>query len=137
MNVKNCRKCGRIFNYIGGPVICQQCQEKAEETFQTVKAYIADNPGTTLAATAEACEVEIGQIKQWLREERLTFESLEGSELTCENCGKPILSGRFCDECKKEVANGFADSIKGPEAPAAPVKKAVDSGSKMRFLRNR
>ncbi len=137
MNVKNCRKCGRIFNYIGGPPICPQCVQKSEEDFQKVKSYISENPGISVAATAEACEVDVQQIKQWLREERLTFASLEGSELACENCGKPILSGRFCDECKKEVAHGFADSIKGPEAPKAPVKKANDSGSKMRFLRGR
>lgn len=135
MDVKNCKKCGKIFNYVGGLVICPQCQEKSEEDFQKVKEYITENPNSSVASTAEACEVEIAQIRQWLREERLTFASAEGSDLTCEKCGKPIMSGRFCDACKLEVSRGFADAIKKPEAPK-PVKPEP-SGNKMRFLGNR
>ncbi len=133
MDVKNCKKCGKIFNYISGPVICPQCVEKSEEDFQKVKEYITSNPGTTVAATADACEVEVAQIKQWLREERLTFSSAEGSDLTCEKCGKPIISGKFCDACRAAVSKGLSDAIRKPEAPK-PEKKQEPSGNKMRFL---
>ena len=135
MDVKNCKKCGRIFNYVGGLPICPQCQEKAEEDFQRVKEYITENPNSNVASTAEACEVEVAQIRQWLREERLTFASAEGSDLTCEKCGKPIMAGRFCDTCKLEVSRGFAEAFKKPEAPKP--KKIEPSGNKMRFLGNR
>ena len=93
-----------------------------------------DNPTATVAATAEACEVEVGQIKQWLREERLTFATVEGSELTCENCGKPIISGRFCDQCKNSIAKGLNSAIAKPEAPKPEPPKPNRGPSKMRFL---
>ena len=133
MNVVNCKKCGKIFNYIAGLPICPKCQEKSEEEFQKVKEYISKNPGVSVASTAEACEVEVAQIRQWLREERLTFSSTEGSDLACEKCGKPILSGRFCDACKLEVSKGLSDAIRKPEAPK-PAKKPEVGGNKMRFL---
>ncbi len=136
MDVRNCKKCGRIFNYVSGLPICPQCQEKIEEDFQKVKEYIASTPGATVASTAEACEVEVGQIRQWLREERLTFTSADGSDLTCEKCGKPIISGKYCDTCRAEVSKGLSDAIRKPEAPK-PEKKPESGGNKMRFLGNR
>ena len=39
MNVRNCRKCGRMFNYVSGPPICGKCREQAEEQFQVVKKF--------------------------------------------------------------------------------------------------
>ncbi len=134
MDVKNCKKCRNLFNYISGPQICPACQEKMEEEFQKVKAYLQDHPNTSMAVTAQECEVEIGQIKQWLREERLTFATADGSELTCEKCGKPIMSGRFCDACKASVVNDLNASIAKPKPAAPEPKKPVSGGSKMRFL---
>ncbi|MCR5627466.1 MAG: flagellar protein [Lachnospiraceae bacterium] len=134
MDVRNCRKCGKLFNYIAGPGICPQCMEKSEEEFQKVKEYLRNNPSATVATTAEACEVEIGQIRQWLREERLTFSSAEGSDLTCEKCGKPIISGRFCEACKNDMAHGLNAAIAKPIAPPPEPKKPTSGGSKMRFL---
>ena len=37
MEVRNCRKCGRIFNYVAGMPICPACRERIEEKFQEVK----------------------------------------------------------------------------------------------------
>ena len=34
MNVRNCKKCNRIFNYIAGPTICPACKEDLEKKFQ-------------------------------------------------------------------------------------------------------
>ena len=133
LNVRNCRKCGKIFNYVQGPPICQSCAQKLEEDFQRVKEYIRSNPAATLASTAEDCEIEVNQIKQWVREERLAFSSAEGSGIVCEKCGKPIISGRFCDECKNSVTRDLRESIKRPEIPK-PQKKPERESDKMRFL---
>ena len=39
-DIRNCRICGKIFNYVMGPVVCPRCKEKLEEKFQEVKKYI-------------------------------------------------------------------------------------------------
>lgn len=41
MEVKNCKNCGRLYNYIGGVYrLCPECMRKLEEKFQEVKDYI-------------------------------------------------------------------------------------------------
>ena len=67
MNVRNCRKCGSLFNYVSGPPICPACREKLEEKFQEVKKYIQDNGHASIPEVAEACDVSTNQIHQWLR----------------------------------------------------------------------
>lgn len=135
MNVRNCRNCGRIFNYIAGPHICPSCREKQEAKFQEVKEYIREHKGAGINEVAEACEVDIGQIHQWLREERLEVTEDSPIQLTCENCGAFIRSGRFCDKCTNSVAQGF-QSVLNANAPKQPElkKKPEKENPKMRFL---
>ena len=82
MELKNCRNCKRLFNYITGEPLCGGCKNKLEEVFVVVKQYIRDNPGSNVEQVAEACEVSPRQIRRWVREERLTFsdDSLVGLE---------------------------------------------------------
>ena len=135
MNVRNCRKCGNLFNYVSGPPICMACKEKMEEKFQEVKHYIQENPGVHIQDVAEACDVETNQIRQWLREDRL--ELTEGSPLmlSCDGCGAPIRSGRYCEKCKANVSSGFNDILKS-NATKKPdsFRKKEDNGSRMRYL---
>ena len=58
MNVRNCRNCGRIFNYISGAITCPACRSQLEEKFQEVKKYIQENRGVGIAQVAEECDVE-------------------------------------------------------------------------------
>ena len=37
MDVRNCKGCGRLFNYYGGVPLCKACKDKLEEKFQEVK----------------------------------------------------------------------------------------------------
>jgi len=132
MDVKNCRGCGKLFNYIGGPIMCPACRDALEEKFQTVKKYIYEHQGANIASVAEECDVEAGQIRQWIREERLEFS--EGSmELGCEKCGAAITSGRFCAACKAGMVNSLNSAYQ--PAAAQPQRKSDPSGGpKMRFL---
>ena len=49
MNVRNCRKCGRIFNYVVGPILCPRCVEEQEKVFQVVKEYVIEHHGADIA----------------------------------------------------------------------------------------
>jgi len=133
MNVRNCRKCGRLFNYAMGPIICPQCREALEEKFKEVKTYISAHSGCGIQEVARECDVEVSQIQQWLREERLQFSEDSMVQLTCESCGTTIRSGRFCEKCKNEMANGFSNAIK-PTAPPPVEKKETKEAPRMRFL---
>ena len=85
MNVRNCRNCGRLFNYISGIVICPACKESLEAKFQEVKEYIREHKGAGIQEVAEACDVETAQIRQWLREERLEVTENSALFLNCES----------------------------------------------------
>lgn len=133
MDVKNCRSCGKLFNYISGPYMCPACRDAIEEKFQAVKKYLYEHRGANIAEVSEQCEVESGQIRQWIREERLEFS--EGAiDLGCEKCGAPITSGRFCNKCKASMVNNLSNAYQ--PAPSAPVKpdNNGNSGPKMRFM---
>ena len=135
MNVKNCRGCGRIFNYITGPFLCQACKEKMEMKFEEVKEYIRENPGVGIKEVAEACDVETSQINQWLREERL--ELTEGSTifLSCESCGTQIRSGKYCEQCKYNMTMGFKNILQNKPQEANTGNKIDKDNPKMRFLK--
>lgn len=134
MNVRNCRSCRRLFNYIAGPVMCPACREKMEEKFQEVKEFIRSNPHVTIPEVSEACDVDAQQIRQWLREDRLELEEGSPIMLSCESCGTLIRSGKYCDKCKVALTNGLKDAVKR-QIPEEQVRmKKDDTGSRMRFL---
>lgn len=135
MNVRNCRKCGKIFNYVVGPHICPSCRDALEAEFQKVKVYIRENKGATISQVSEECDVDIDQIHQWLREERLELAEGSAITLTCENCGVPISCGRFCEKCKREVTSGLNDIVRSNQKSAPVIdRKSIKDGEKMRFL---
>ncbi len=134
MDVKNCRRCRRLFNYIGGQPICPQCREELEKKFQEVKKYLFDNRNSNIHDVVENCDVEEQQVRQWVREERLEFSSGVDIGVTCENCGAPITSGRFCAKCKSSMINDLKEAGKKPVIEQAEPRKSEANGNKMRFL---
>ena len=101
-----------------------------EELFQKVKKYISDNRSVNITKVSEECEVELQQLQQWVREERLEFSTPSAAGITCEKCGTPILTGRFCDNCKASMVNTLSSVLPQKEAP----KKKEKTSPKMRFL---
>jgi flagellar operon protein (TIGR03826 family) len=133
MDVRNCRTCGRLFNVLSNERVCPSCRQKLDEKFQQVKEYLNEHANATVDEVAKENDVSVKQIKQWIREERLTFAegSLEG--IDCEICGKMILTGRYCEACKSKMANNLMSALDQPKA--APVQKQDRKESdRMRFL---
>jgi flagellar operon protein (TIGR03826 family) len=134
MNVRNCRKCGKLFNYMMGMPICPACKDKLEETFQEVKKYIREHRMADIKEVAEACDVESNQIQQWIREERLEFTADSPVKIPCENCGAMIRSGKYCDKCKRDMTNNLSSAISKPKEQPVEQPKKTDRDNKMRFL---
>ncbi|HEX2924830.1 MAG TPA: MerR family transcriptional regulator [Ruminiclostridium sp.] len=111
-DLRNCRRCGRMYNYIGGPPICQDCKNADEEVFKKVKDYLYDNPGATLSQVAIELEVSVEKIKMFLKEGRLEITEDSNIVLECERCGKSIRTGRFCRECQNEVSGDIERTTK-------------------------
>jgi len=137
MNVRNCKKCGKIFNYIAGLPLCPACREASEAKFQQVKKYIQDNRGATVPEVASECEVDEQQIRQWVREERLVFAEGSVSGIGCEVCGVAITTGRYCDRCKAGMINSFSAAGRRPQQSLNNDAAARRSNeNRMRFLNN-
>lgn len=134
MEVKNCRRCRKLFNYIGGMPICPTCEKEIEDKFQEVKQYLRENPRASLAQIAEENETSIQQLKQWVREERLLFTDDSPVALECEKCGAIIRTGRFCKNCKGNLADSMQKAIHKPEPKLEKPKKAMHEKERMRFL---
>ena len=112
MNVRNCRKCGRVFNSIIGQTLCLSCRDELENKFKEVKEYVQKNRGCSINDVAEICEVEASQIKQWIREERLEFTEDSMIGLACEICGASIRTGRYCEKCKAQTLSGLNNVVR-------------------------
>lgn len=132
MDVRNCKGCGRLFNYISGQPLCPTCTAAMDVKFEEVKEYVYDHPGVGIQEVSEEMEVSIPQIKQWIREERLSFTEDSMIGLECEGCGITIKTGRFCKACKDKLARGFTDLY--PAEMPAQKKKDPRENPRMRFL---
>lgn len=134
MDIRNCKGCGKIFNYVAGPIRCQACRESMEGKFQEVKDYIRSNPGVGIPEVSEACDVDAAQIRLWLKEERLEVTEDSAIFLNCEGCGAPVRCGRYCEKCKYEMTKGFK-SILEENKSKNPRRETEDKNNpKMRFL---
>lgn len=137
MELKTCRNCKKFFNYVSGVQICPICKEKLEEKYQEVKDYIKRNRSVDIETVVEECEVEKAQIQQWVREGRLEF-STHVSDITCQNCGKIIPTGRYCDECKGKMANEISNALPKTEGNVRKIETTKNKEKTgMRFIKKK
>lgn len=134
MDVKSCRRCKRLFNYISGQQLCPACKEELEAKFQEVKDFLYKNKFATIRDVAKECDVDEHQIKQWIREERLEFSEGIASGITCEICGIMIPTGRYCEKCKASMIKNLESVGRKPVQETKQQPSRQTHENKMRFL---
>lgn len=132
MEVKSCRNCKRLFNYLSGPRLCMDCRDELEKKFSEVKRYIEDHKNATVSVVSEELDVSVQQINQWIREERLSFAEDSMVMIQCESCGAKIRTGRYCDACKASLSRDLSNLYKRDMANVTHQKKS--DGDRMRYL---
>jgi len=113
MDVRNCKRCGKIFNYYGS-YICNDCRQQDEADFTKIRQYIINHPKSSALEISEATGIDPRIITRFMREGRLEFDEFDTSDsgLTCEKCGKDIKSGRYCENCLAQLHNGLQDAVR-------------------------
>ncbi len=106
MALANCVLCKKVFDKTSSTPICPSCQEKEEEKYDVVYAYLKDNPNRSISEIAKATEVSEKLILKFFREGRFvdTIIGTSSSFLNCEKCGTPIEKGRYCTTCMMDMS---------------------------------
>ncbi len=125
MTIKNCARCGRMFQSEGGGKLCARCLDNDEEDFKVVREYVYDNPGANIPEVAENTGVAEEKILKFLRQGKLILKDELSMVLDCERCGKPIKTGRFCEACNQEMAR----DLRAAAGKAAESLQKAPSGS--------
>jgi len=110
VDVRNCKRCKKIFNYLGNP-LCHACIKKTDLEFERVRNFLYEFPGSSMEEVCEetgVCEVII---RNWLREGRLILSQNNAGLLQCQSCGIPIVTGQLCDRCIAKVRGSGADLL--------------------------
>lgn len=102
MELSTCIECGRSFGSKNGEKLCKRCSEKkVDDDFKKVRDYLYDHPGADIKVVSEETGVEEAIILKLLRQDRLEVVDEATSIIKCRSCGKPIKSGKLCENCKK------------------------------------
>lgn len=134
MEVKVCKSCKKMFQYIAGPVLCPKCKQLEEEYFQQVKEYLREHPGDSLYEVSKQTGVSAALIEKFLRQGRLQVAADSPIELTCERCGSKIITGKYCNSCKTQITNELNEAKQSMIKPIE--KKPQDTKERMRFLQS-
>jgi ribosomal protein L32 len=101
----NCKFCGRLFDSFNLTKACPECSVKLESDFQRIKEHIEEFPDDTAMKVCEVLGIDMAVVTHFLKEERLILRNRDAkSMLSCEMCGKPIYTGRYCEDCAPKAA---------------------------------
>ena len=103
--LKNCRRCNKIFLYMAGLPICPACAEEDEKIFELVCEFIRKNPGAPLSEVSKELEISYDKLLKYVKEGRLQIRSGNGGFYRfCEKCGEMITEGKYCDHCEYHIS---------------------------------
>jgi len=129
--VKNCKICHRIIQENGLHEVCPSCRSQDEADFDLIRQYLYQHPYAKILEVATALNMSISRIKRYLREGRLEIVEENNLFLDCEACGRPIHTGKYCDDCLKQSSHEYKSLYCGKSSPSK------ESGIKFRqYSRN-
>ena len=112
MNIKNCIRCKKIYQYDGFK-LCHNCRKEDEVDYDKVKEFLREFPGADITTVVEKTGVDTKKVITFLKEGRLEIEGGGNIILECETCGVGINTGRFCKNCVGGLQRELGQAIGG------------------------
>ncbi|MBP1763059.1 MAG: YvyF: flagellar operon protein [Firmicutes bacterium] len=123
MGIANCPECGKI--YMENPTkMCPACYAVFEENEQKVVEFLRKKRKASLEEIHKGTGVAQKIILRMVRQNRLMSDFQ--IEYPCETCGAPIVEGRLCEACARNVLGQLK-----PQAPEPENKPAESKTQKM------
>jgi uncharacterized protein len=117
MDIRNCRRCGKVYNF-NGFAVCPNCTRQEQEDFDKIRDYLFKHPNSSALEVSQATGLELKVITRFQKEGRIESDGMVTSDnLSCEKCGQPVKSGRFCEQCVQKIQ---AELKKGTNTIANP-----------------
>ncbi len=81
---------------------CPDCASPFEgpNKAQAVRDLVKENPGISASYVSSLTGLPTTEIVKYIRQEVLEFTSDSSGYLKCEDCGKEIKTGKYCNSCK-------------------------------------
>ncbi len=108
--ISQCKKCARLYQSMSNAPYCPTCMEELENNFDLVKEYIYEHPMANAVEISQETGVPEKDIFYFLKEGRLSITDGNGM-LLCESCGRSIMTGRYCESCKKQLERELSSSL--------------------------
>ena len=109
MAIIKCKGCGDLFNSFAGP-FCPKCMHEIDYKYKIVRDYLYDNPNETMEQVSQETETPEWMLMYFLRDGRLNIMNASGL-IRCENCGKSITTGRYCNECTMKLGSKIQGAL--------------------------
>lgn len=122
MGLKNCPECGKIF--VDSPAgMCPACLEQEERDEIKIVDFLRESGNaSSIEEIHEATGVKEKTILRMMRKGRFMgdFEI----RYACESCGAPIVEGRVCAACSKNIISQMKQAAEKEAQKSLEFKKA-------------
>jgi hypothetical protein len=113
LKVAHCSMCGKVFQ-VTLRNLCNECAEIHDRQYDAVDRYLMKNRQATTEETAEATGVPVKQIREWIRQKKISLSANPNLTDVCDLCGGPSRTGQqLCANCsgriKKDIDKMLAD----------------------------
>lgn len=130
MSLASCSSCKKLFQKVRKS-ICPACEAQEEGHYETVRAFLCENPGHNAEQVSEATGVPIDTVLRFIEDGRVEAQGA-GSNVMCGKCGKPAISPtkRLCQSCLEKLNAQLAQQqsrVKLPERKDVDVGKALNT----------
>ncbi len=135
MQIRQCRRCDRLFSSIGQDT-CPTCVKEMDDMLLKVREFLYSHKNASADDICDATGAEEKDILRWMREGRLIVSGSGVNYLNCERCKKPIPAGRYCDACTQEMISTLESTttkMGGKPSPSKPASSDA-TGPRMRTV---
>lgn len=102
LKVAHCAMCGKVFQ-VNLRNLCNECAEIHDRRFEAVDRYLMKNRHATTEQTAEATGVPVKQIREWIRQKKISLAVHPNLTDVCDLCGGPSRTGHLCAKCSDRL----------------------------------
>ncbi|HRU38564.1 MAG TPA: MerR family transcriptional regulator [Candidatus Goldiibacteriota bacterium] len=105
-NLKNCKRCGKVFNGAAAEELCPSCLLEDAKDIKKVTDYLRKNPLASIMEVHLKTGVPQQQLLRMVKGGTLKLRQ-PGAGLKCRLCGKDIKAGAYCESCREKTGENF------------------------------